>query len=438
MCLFSVVIPVYNAENYLKKCIESILKQSFKDVEIILIDDGSTDKSGAICEAAAKKNKNIRVIHQKKNFGVARSRNAGIGAAVGEYIIFVDSDDYLFGGCLEKIAKLIKTKAGTDLIIGKFKCVPEKGGGYSLDHNYDKTAFSGNKPDRVVAHINVINRTGEAFSGVCWRYIIRRSFVKKNKIYFLPLKVHEDQVFAARVLCLAKSIALYNDLFYCYRTRPDSISRTINFDSSAACLEVIGEICRFMKAGRLSPPKKEFLYGRIKFALDLFSPCLGAHSRKEITGLSHVIEKHSGHIDVLATNSKGFDLYFFIRIFGAFCGLMLYKYFIVEKTISLVGNAEGKDVYIFCIGMSGRSAARILMNEGYAVRGFLDNNKAVHGARIMGLKVFSPAIFLAKSKKEKFKSFVLVCHQRKNIFEDILSKLKTLGLASSQVAWQSV
>ena len=92
--MLSVIIPVYQAEQVLEKCIDSVLAQSFQDLEIILVDDGSTDRSGVICDNYAKQDSRIKVIH-KKNAGVSAARNSGLSLASGEYIAFVDSDDYL-------------------------------------------------------------------------------------------------------------------------------------------------------------------------------------------------------------------------------------------------------------------------------------------------------------------------------------------------------
>ena len=92
--LVSIIIPVYNAENYIRDCLNSVIKQTYRNIEIILIDDGTLDNSGIICEEYAMKDERIRVIH-KKNEGVSTARNVGIGLAKGRYILFVDADDFV-------------------------------------------------------------------------------------------------------------------------------------------------------------------------------------------------------------------------------------------------------------------------------------------------------------------------------------------------------
>ena len=96
----SVIVPVYNVEKYLTKCVDSIMNQTYKDLEIILVDDGSTDNSGKICDEYVKKDKRFKVIH-KKNGGLSDARNVGIKNSTGEYLSFIDSDDYIDNDMIE-------------------------------------------------------------------------------------------------------------------------------------------------------------------------------------------------------------------------------------------------------------------------------------------------------------------------------------------------
>ena len=114
--LISVIVPVYNVERYLPRCIESILKQTYTNFELILVDDGTPDRSGIICDRYAEKDSRIRVIH-KENGGVSTARNAGIDAAKGEWITFVDSDDWVSVKYLELLAECLDQN-DYDLIVG--------------------------------------------------------------------------------------------------------------------------------------------------------------------------------------------------------------------------------------------------------------------------------------------------------------------------------
>lgn len=126
----TVVVPIYNVEKYLRKCVDSILNQSFKVDEIILVDDGSLDHSGDIADEYASRYKQIKVIHQK-NGGLSAARNAGIEVATREYIAFVDSDDYIDSVMYEELIKNLKNE-NADLSIGGVWTELENGKGYSL------------------------------------------------------------------------------------------------------------------------------------------------------------------------------------------------------------------------------------------------------------------------------------------------------------------
>ena len=123
----SVIVPVYKVEPYLQKCIDSILAQTFRDFELILVDDGSPDNCPAICDAAAGKDERVRVIH-RKNAGLSAARNAGLSAARGEYIGFVDSDDYIAPQMYQTLYDAM-VKNDAQLAICNYTCIDSIGGG---------------------------------------------------------------------------------------------------------------------------------------------------------------------------------------------------------------------------------------------------------------------------------------------------------------------
>ena len=120
----SVIVPVYNVEQYLPRCVESILAQTYENLEILLVDDGTKDNSGAICDAYARQDARVKAIH-KKNGGLSSARNAGIDASTGEYLSFVDSDDWIEPDMYEKMMALMEKYRGEDA-----GAVPAKRGGH--------------------------------------------------------------------------------------------------------------------------------------------------------------------------------------------------------------------------------------------------------------------------------------------------------------------
>lgn len=145
--VLSFIIPVYNVEAYLKKCINSILEQSGADCEVILVDDGSTDGSGLICDDFSEKNTNVRVLHQKIS-GHSAARNAGLKMAVGEYVSFVDSDDYIGQGCVKEILNWIKTTDADICFMEGYKLFSD-GTTESLGDEIDRSQISGRSQEEA-------------------------------------------------------------------------------------------------------------------------------------------------------------------------------------------------------------------------------------------------------------------------------------------------
>lgn len=206
---FSIIIPVYNIEKYIQIAIESILNQKYQDFELIIIDDGSTDKSGEICKQY-KNDKRVKLI-QKKNQGVSSARNLGLEKATGEYIIFVDGDDYLEPNTLQIIANNIENN---DMII------------FGYNEKFKKKIYQKNMTinETVVDNIKSIeNVVNNKYGGYIFNKVFKKSIIKKYNIKF-NLKIHmcEDLLFVIEFLQYAKNIKVIHDILYNYRMRKSS------------------------------------------------------------------------------------------------------------------------------------------------------------------------------------------------------------------------
>ena len=210
--LFSIIIPIYNVEKYLNLCLDSVLAQEFADYEIILVDDGSTDNSPAICDEYAEKNTKIRVIH-KTNGGLSDARNFGIKEAQGDYLMFLDSDDFWNGrNVLSELHNII-VERNPDIIIHELssfydlgKIVPRKFKNKDIQNfSFDFKRDLKKLVDNDVYYATACNK------------IIRTSIVKKNEIEFPKGKVHEDVAWCANIIPYIRSYALYSNPFYYYR-----------------------------------------------------------------------------------------------------------------------------------------------------------------------------------------------------------------------------
>lgn len=204
--MISVIVPIYNAAQYLKQCIESILSQSFRNFELILINDGSTDNSLKICKEYAFRDDRIKVI-DSQNEGVSASRNKGLNVAIGEWIIFADSDDYF----LENAFQILYDRAmqtGTDLVFANSMKVEE--GEYRMLHKLKNEVL----PNVIcsIQHFAV------------WGYLFNAKIIHKNNLRFINgLAYSEDRIFIYQIAQYCKTIAYCDKPIYVYRINEASV-----------------------------------------------------------------------------------------------------------------------------------------------------------------------------------------------------------------------
>lgn len=213
--LISIILPVYNVEQYLNKCIESVLKQSYTNTEILLIDDGSTDKSSTLCDEWAKVDSRIKIYHQI-NKGASCARNVGLLNMSGEFFTCVDPDDYLNENYISKLVAMQK-KSSADIVFCGLMKVDESGN--VIGHqNSKKEIVSVLKKDEAVW-----GKNGYVIGSVC--KLIRTSIVKQNAIQYIPgLKNGEDWLFLRDCMHFAQSIASVGEELYYYVQRGNSAS----------------------------------------------------------------------------------------------------------------------------------------------------------------------------------------------------------------------
>lgn len=204
--MISVIVPIYNAAQYLKQCIESILSQSFRSFELILINDGSTDNSLKICKEYAFRDDRIKVI-DSQNEGVSASRNKGLNVAIGEWIIFADSDDYF----LENAFQILYDRAmqtGTDLVLAN--SIKGEEGEYRMLHKLKNEVL----PNAIssIQHLAV------------WGYLFNAKILQKNNLRFIDgLAYSEDRIFIYQIAQYCKTIAYCDKPIYVYRVNETSV-----------------------------------------------------------------------------------------------------------------------------------------------------------------------------------------------------------------------
>lgn len=217
--LVSIIVPVYNCQSYLNHCIDSIIGQSYSNIEILLIDDGSIDESGQICDEYSKNDKRIRVFH-KDNTGVSDTRNYGIREASGEYIQFVDSDDWIDTSMTGELVNNIKSCDSDMVVCGYVRITKYM---HRKDKIWDKQGIYSNK-DYVK---NILNDPTGYYYGVIWNKLYKASIIMDNHLHFQEkLNLGEDFTFNMQYLRYAKSVSTISKRLYIYNyVNTGSLSR---------------------------------------------------------------------------------------------------------------------------------------------------------------------------------------------------------------------
>ncbi|NLL38146.1 MAG: glycosyltransferase [Clostridiales bacterium] len=223
MAYVSVIVPVYQAEKHIEKCVNSVLEQTFTDWELILVDDGSKDGSGAICDKFARSDTRIRVIHQE-NTGVSGARNAGIKASSSEYIAFLDSDDYYKPDMLDKLIGALKNSGADSAGCGHIYLYPD---GRAVPEAPVLSAGVYGAEDIRKGLVRPLLRDrleGEIINGYVVRFLYKSSIIKKNNIEFTGAYL-EDELFLIEYFSLAGRLSTVDEPLYVYYINPHSVTR---------------------------------------------------------------------------------------------------------------------------------------------------------------------------------------------------------------------
>lgn len=260
----SIIVPVYKVEKYLHECVNSILNQTYKNIELILVDDGSPDSCPSICDDYARENACVKIIH-KYNGGLSDARNVGLEHATGDYVMFVDSDDFWVGkDSLEKLIRETELSPQCDFIGFNFfnyyenndLYVPWKRYSQQIIHNDDKNIL-----------IEALVQSG-TFPMCAWGKIIKRDFLKKNNICFIKGLLSEDIPWFLELLNHADSFCMVNQYLYAYRQqRSDSITRAFSKKHFSDLQQIIQHGVVYIQHANFSPSTMNALYSFMAYEL---------------------------------------------------------------------------------------------------------------------------------------------------------------------------
>lgn len=305
----SVIIPVYNVEEYIEQCITSVLCQTYTDFEIILVNDGSSDRCPEICEEYAEKDKRIVVVH-KKNGGLSDARNAGIRKATGEYVIFLDSDDFWDDKkALEKLVKRVnKTKA--QVLNYTYKKFFENTGEF-----IPYLKIKNSMPLELTTkdrQVQFFEKYDLYIASACNK-MIQKDIFKEKDLYFKKGVFSEDIEWAARLLLYAQTLDFINLDFYCYRQRETSIRHTI---SDKNCTDLKNNIMACIKITSATKNEwKKLFYQYTAFQYATFFIVQAQAGKKQRQNIRE-LQKYQWLLSYYGGHRKLQLLYYMCKIIG--------------------------------------------------------------------------------------------------------------------------
>ena len=311
----SVIIPVYNVEKYLKQCLESILEQTYKNLEIILIDDGTKDSSGMICDDYAKKDNRIKVIHQK-NMGLSGARNTGLKNSTGDLITFVDSDDFIDNKMFETMLLSIKENDADIVECGTIFC--DENGNYIRDNTLNEVKIYKNEYQIKELLMN------EDITTTSWGKLYKRKLFKN---FEFPLgKYHEDTFTTYKLLHISKKTIVLNQSFYHYRQVNGSIMNS-NFSlKHLDAIEATLERSKFIEKNY--PEYKKYDYANIVYSCcKVYERILLSdfYDKKIIKNLQNLIRKYLMYFLIYSKSKKSTKLFSIVCFFDMNVCKKIYK-----------------------------------------------------------------------------------------------------------------
>ncbi|MFY3790515.1 glycosyltransferase family 2 protein [Ureibacillus sp. MALMAid1270] len=321
--LISIIIPVYKTEEYLSECIDSILSQDIDNIEILLINDGSPDKCGEICEDYARRDSRIRVFH-RENAGASESRNYGIKNAFGSYIMFLDSDDFLEEKCM-KIIEAIVSENKLDIVLGKFNYYYQsKNDKRTVPFEYDASKVTLREGKEILSYLfdEIPEQTWAA-----WRNIYNREFILTNNLFFKrDLVIGEDIDWFIKVMLCAKVVSFNNNPHVCYRLeRPESITNSLDLKKCTDSINLSKYWIDFAEDSKLPQTIKQSIYNRFAFNFAAVFLQLNKVSKLERKSLIKLINNNINLLNYSnRANIKLIKL--FQKVFGSFITAKLFEF----------------------------------------------------------------------------------------------------------------
>ena len=415
----SIIVPIYNSEKYLSRCLESICQQIKQNVEVIVINDASTDGSIQICKKYVNKFNFIKLINLKKNRGVSYCRNIGIKYSLGDYICFVDSDDKLLKRSINNILNHIKNYYDKELFILRNFVLRSKKITEKKTNENSTLNLTLNEKNK-----SIINSTN------CWNFTVKRKFLRSNNICFKYNKITEDWLFVSEMLCLAKNIKIIEKPTHAHRSfEPNTLAKKAGYIIVISRIKIIYGIGKIINQKKifLNKQKIKFLLRVLKISTEQMFSNIVICKSKEIKKASKYLYKYSSLI--LKLSNLGFkELDFLLRkdknINESLLKFKSEKIKIIKNIITRFGK---NNIILFCAGEYGKAALKFFINLDVKINFIIDNNP-MYSEKKMDNTVIKNSFYLKNDLKKFSNHKIFICNKKIVEFNKIKLQLSKIGI----------
>ena len=315
----SVIVPAYNVEKYLDDCVQSVLSQDYGNFELVLVDDGSTDSTPAICDKYAARDSRVRVVHQA-NGGRSEARNGALRVVTGDYVANLDGDDTYLPHALKNISDKIVQCQFPDLVLGRFSAYTVDDSFTAKDVELDETRIDGKTTSELLEYLQSI-----PFIYTQCRYIVKREMFEKFNLFFEKGLAHEDEYWTPQALCHAQSYAAVIPPFYSYRIHGGSFMTTRDFKKIMDKLWICKRLQKFQLQESDSVKKGFFQFRSESLAASALSEAMAypfADIKKAAYECVPIYQNNPNLFHKFNSLNK------FVRIFGCPRGIRMYARYV--------------------------------------------------------------------------------------------------------------
>lgn len=438
MPLISIIVTVYNLQEYIKECLESILLQDYDNYELIVVDNGSDDKSVEICEAYAQK-----YLDKMKFIGLPKPTLPGRAHGVarhhvsGKYVQFIDGDDQLVSGSLKEIGSLLESNI-PDALMGTFMTRVEEGATNLRDAKIDSSLINGHNYADVLNYLSKLPN----LHPVLWRLILKSEYLDYffiSKVIDVSLKYQVstlDWVTFSHILLSIDSLYYYDNPFYIYNRRSFG-SMTSNGSTEFMRNYFITFIVflKLIKQNKYEDIKLYFAFTRLKMLLKNFLVSVDKISLKDIELVSEMIDECQEEFVVLKNcgMKELEDLYESLVQYGSYNGLMMF--FQLEKFsfLNILPDLVDQEIYIFPTGIKGEATGRLLKKQGLKVKGFLDNDSNKQNKMIGGVPCCDPSVMMSLSKVQRNNTYIVIATLYEYLNDVLTNQLLDMGIQRDHI-----